>query len=191
MKKRISLLILFISLLITTNAQDTYQTALSECSTLKYHASQECMIGEKIFDFKGNTYSGKSIELSALKGDVIVINLWFMACSPCIAELKGLNEIVEKYKDDKVAFISFTWDTKEDLDQDFFPTNEFKFEIISDAQTFLIEEINHGWGFPTTFIVDQNGFIQKIISGGPTEEEAANREIKEKIIPVIDQLLLN
>ncbi len=189
MNKTISLLIIFTFGLFSSNAQDNYQTALAQCSTLDYFKSQACMIDEKIFDFEGTTYSGNKVQFSELKGKLIVINLWFMACAPCMAELEGLNEIVEKYQDDDVAFISFTWDSKEDLEQDFFPNHNFKFEIVSDAQTFLLEEIDHGWGFPTTFIVDQEGYIQKIISGGSTEKDVANKDIKENIIPILDQLL--
>lgn len=190
MYKSILLLVLFTVYSFAVNAQKDYQSEIVECNKLKYSESQECMIGKKIFDFKGTNYAGEMIDFSAFQGKVIIINFWFMACVPCIAEMKGLNEIVDKYKTKEVKFISFTWDGKKELEQYFFPKYNFKFEIISDAESFLAEDIKLRWGFPTTYIIDQNGIIRKIFSGGETEEEIAIKEIKEKIIPVVDQLLL-
>ena len=42
--------------------------------------------------------SGEKIETQNLKGKVIVINLWFTTCYPCILELPALNRLVEEYK---------------------------------------------------------------------------------------------
>lgn len=189
MTKSFSLSIFFSFCFFLAFSQNDYHTALAECGKLKYFESQQCMLGKKIFDFKGLSYENEVINSSALKGKVIVLNFWFMACPPCMAELGGLNEIVDQYKNANVAFISFTFDSKTDLEKDFFPTHKFNFKIIPDSQDFLIEELKHGWGFPTTFIVDQNGFIQKIFSGGATEEAIANKEIKENIIPELERLL--
>lgn len=171
------------------NGQNDYRKELEVCEKLGYFKGQACMEGNQIFEYDKISYTGKKISSDDLKGKIIVINFWFMSCPPCIAELGGLNEIVDKYQDKNVAFISFTFDSKMDLAKDFFPNHEFKFEVIADQETFLIEELAHGWGFPTTFIVDQEGYIEKIFSGGSTEEEIANTEIKEQVIPVLEQLL--
>ena len=113
-----------------------------------------------------------------------------MACPPCIAELKGLNEIVEQYaQEESVAFISFTLDSKETLQEDFFPNYEFKFEIIADAEPFIFEELAHPFGFPTTIIVDQKGMIRKMMSGNSTNEAEATKEVKSLIIPQIEACL--
>ena len=36
-----------------------------------------------------------AIDLTALRGKPVVINWWHTACSPCIAEMPELNELVE------------------------------------------------------------------------------------------------
>ena len=38
-----------------------------------------------------------AIDLTALRGKPVVINWWQTFCSPCIAEIPELNELVEKY----------------------------------------------------------------------------------------------
>ena len=47
-----------------------------------------------------------AIELTALRGKPVVINWWHTACSPCIAEMPELNELVEKYEGRDVEFLA-------------------------------------------------------------------------------------
>ena len=45
-------------------------------------------------------------DLTALRGKPVVINWWQTTCSPCIAEMPELNELVEKYADRDVEFLA-------------------------------------------------------------------------------------
>ena len=47
-----------------------------------------------------------AIDLTALRGKPVVINWWHTACSPCIAEMPELNELVEKYEGRHVEFLA-------------------------------------------------------------------------------------
>ena len=47
-----------------------------------------------------------AIDLTALRGKPVVINWWQTTCSPCIAEMPELNELVEKYADRDVEFLA-------------------------------------------------------------------------------------
>ena len=47
-----------------------------------------------------------AIDLTALRGKPVVINWWHTACSPCIAEMPELNELVEKYEGRDVEFLA-------------------------------------------------------------------------------------
>ena len=189
MKSLIGIAISILFFLSSANGQNDYQNRLAECFKLEYLESQQCMLGQQTFNFVGKTYEGDIVSSAELKGKVLVLNFWFMACPPCMAELGGLNAIVDQYQDANVEFISFTLDEKKDLARDFFPNHSFKFKVVPDCQDFIIEELKLGWGFPTTFIIDQEGTIQKIISGGETEEVAASAAIKAEIIPELEKLL--
>ena len=191
MKMKIIITLILSHIFVTFSlAQSDYMEALKWCNSRQKVQSQECMIDENIFDFQGETIEGEMIDIGALKGKVLVINFWFISCHPCMAEIKGLNEIVDRYQGrDDVKFISFTLNNQKELDQLFFPKHQFKFEIIADAGTFLLDEIQHGWGYPTTFVVDKAGKIKKIICGGSTGEEEATIKVKEELIPILDSLL--
>lgn len=94
---------------------------------------------------------------ASLKGKVVVLEFWATWCSPCVASLPHLNELVESLDPAKFQFISID-------DED-----------LKAIQTFLTRKKMSGWvgvdasggvfdlygvkSRPTTFIVDGNGKI--------------------------------
>jgi peroxiredoxin len=56
-----------------------------------------CLLGVTAPNFEATTLDNKRIELSKLKGQVVVINFWFTRCQPCIEEMPGFNKLVESY----------------------------------------------------------------------------------------------
>ena len=170
--------------------QSEYGKLMEECKEQGYFESQDCMIGKEITAFNGITYDGRQIGNSTITNKIGVINFWFMACPPCMAELDGLNAVVDHYEErDDIEFISFTTDEKQDIIEGFLPFHQFKFEIIPDAENTILEVFRIWWGFPTTIIIDKSGKIFKIFSGGVTDEEEASKEIKSTLIRLIDECL--
>ncbi|MBL7791046.1 MAG: TlpA family protein disulfide reductase [Saprospiraceae bacterium] len=170
--------------------QSEYEKLMDECKEQGFFESQECMIGKEIPEFNGITYEGRQIGNSTIKNKIGVINFWFMACPPCMAELDGLNAVVEHYKErSDIEFISFTTDDKQDIIEGFLPFHQLKFEIIPDAENTISEVFKSWWGFPTTIIIDKSGKIHKIFSGGMTDEKEASKEIERTLIRLIDECL--
>ncbi len=59
---------------------------------------------------------GNRLSKSELKGKVLVLNFWFIGCSPCEMERPSLNDLTKLYSDNKdVVFISFARNDKEQL----------------------------------------------------------------------------
>ncbi|BDS10820.1 TlpA family protein disulfide reductase [Aureispira anguillae] len=192
MKKATFIITLNLLLVFVTFGQNDYKKSMEECRSLGYFESQECMIGEKIPLFEEVTYEGKKITPQSIKNKVVVINLWFMACAPCIAELDGLNKVVENYKKRKdVLFISFTTDSKQVLEEDFLPNYELNFEIIPNSEETIFNVFKNGWGFPTTIVVDKSGKIHKITAGGATDPEKASKKIEKILTQSINECLKN
>ena len=48
-------------------------------------------------DFIAETIDGEILNSADLRGKVLVLNFWFTSCPPCIAELPGLNRLVDEY----------------------------------------------------------------------------------------------
>ena len=149
----------------------------------------QCFIGNKAPNFIAKTYDGKTIELDNLKGNVVVINFWFIACRPCVAEIPGLNDIAEKYKTDKIQFIGITRDSKVDLDKFYKTKVKFNFKTIPTNENIYNNIFMLQNGFPTTILIDKEGIIRLVTSGGRIDKNASD-EIKSKLIPYIEKYLV-
>jgi len=108
--------------------------------------------------FKINDMEGKEIELESLKGKVVVMNFWFINCSPCVEEMPELNSLVKKYKDNEdVVFLAITHDKKANVEA-FLKKKAFDYNILPDAQQIMDDYIV--MGFPTNIVLDKKGDIQ-------------------------------
>ncbi len=56
-------------------------------------------------DFKITSFEGQTLQLSALRGRVVVINFWASWCPPCRDEAPFLEKMWRQYKDRGVVFI--------------------------------------------------------------------------------------
>jgi len=149
----------------------------------------QCIIGKKAPNFIAKTTDGKTIELNNLKENVVVINFWFISCSPCVAEIPGLNDIAEKYKTDKIQFIGITRDNEVDLDKFYKTKVKFNFKTIPNNKNIYNTIFMLQSGFPTTILIDKEGIIRLITSGGRIDKNASD-EIKSKLIPYIEKYLV-
>jgi peroxiredoxin len=137
-----------------------------------------CLEGFNLPTFNAISTLNDSINTKKLKGKPTVINLWFVGCPPCEAEVPGLNQLANKYYD-KVNFIAIGRNSDKYLSE-FLENNEWTFKHINDPNEEIIRNsFNHVWGFPTTFIADKNGKIVKAFSGGKTDSTAVQSIINE------------
>lgn len=146
------------------------------------------MKGKQIPEFSVRTMEGDMLESAKLKGKIIVLNLWFINCLPCIREIPALNKLVEMYNDrkDDVVFLAVTWETREKIREEFLSKYNLDFTIIPE-QMELVEQFGKP-GFPTTFVFDREGKVKGAWLGGPVDAAAKTEAIK-RVKPVLDDLL--
>lgn len=118
--------------------------------------------GKILPDFQLRTINRKSISSESTWGKVLVINMWFIACKPCIMEIPILNQVVEEYEGKNVEFLAVTFDKKKDVKK-FLKKQPFNYRHVSDAMDYVKSlKINI---FPTHLVVDKEGTILKVITG--------------------------
>jgi len=111
--------------------------------------------GQKAKDFIAYDINGNKIELSKLKGKIVVLNFWFPQCKPCVKEMPELNKLTKKYTKN-VVFISVTFEKKQVV-KSFLSTRDFNYTQITDNESILSDY--HVSAFPTHIIIDKNGEI--------------------------------
>ena len=102
-----------------------------------------------------------AIELTALRGKPVVINWWQTACSPCIAEMPELNELVEKYSDRDVEFLAIAHNEMAELPP-FLEKHPFIYDI-----AVANDDVVHTFGtaYPRHVIVNGEGKVVLDLTG--------------------------
>lgn len=145
--------------------------------------------GKEMPSFTHTAFSGKEYTSEMLKGKVTFINFWFYNCAPCMAEMKSLNTLYEKYKDNPdFQFISFTHEDRLTIRR-VVKKYGIQYDIISVPRDEC-RRLNFGKGYPTNFIYNQKGEIIFMQVGGSTNTEMVEKRFQFSVIPLVAELLL-
>jgi len=115
-------------------------------------------------DFELPGLDGKMYSLKELKGKVVVLNFWFIACKPCVNEMGVLSDIKNKYGPAKVVFLALSLDGK-DAVKTFLQHHQFNYIILPGAAG-VHKKYNLN-AYPTSVVIDSRGKISFVQIGGP------------------------
>ena len=114
-----------------------------------------------------------------------MINFWFIACPPCVAEVPMLNEIHYEYKGKDFKLISFAPDDASAIN-DFISKHKIKYEIFPKTNDLITKTFKMNFGYPTTFFLDRKGEIVEMKTGGAIDEKGL-KWTKEEFKRIIDK----
>jgi thiol-disulfide isomerase/thioredoxin len=144
----------------------------------------QSLIGCQAPVFNVMSIQGNTLNLEKLQGKVVVINFWFTTCAPCVAEMPALNRLTKLYKKDEVIFIAFAKNSVEEI-ADFKTT--FLYHQVSSSYDVSTQYCMMG-GWPMHVVLDKQGVVRHISTGGYTDERA-NNEAFDLLKPVIDMYI--
>jgi thiol-disulfide isomerase/thioredoxin len=110
------------------------------------------------------TISGDSIMIGGQQEKPMMINLWFIECPGCIAEMPNLNKLQKKYAD-KMNFVAMTFESETHVKK-FLRKKSFDFTHIVNADNFIKCIGTHP--YPESIFINKQGqikFIESAISG--------------------------
>jgi len=109
-------------------------------------------------EFKVKDLDGKDLSLAAYKGKVVLLNFWASWCGPCRAEIPGLIELQNKYKD-QLQIIGM--DVDDDSESDV--RDVMKSESINYPVAMTTGQIRMAYGgvtaLPTVFVISPEGRV--------------------------------
>lgn len=129
-------------------------------------------IGQTAPDFSTTTPSGEVIRLNDLRGKTVLLNFWFVACPPCRSEMPAFQNVYESVTDD--SFIVLAVNSTDDNGAMVAFADEFglTFPLLTDSSGAILDRYNIT-GFPTTYLIDENGVIIQSQLGPLSEEKLA------------------
>jgi peroxiredoxin len=132
--------------------------------------SQPGDIGDTAPEISLAAPDGNIVELSDLRGKLVLVDFWASWCGPCRFANKRIKPLYEKYKSSGFEILGVSIDNDEDA---------WKKAIKADKITWLQVNQQGGWksevalqwnieALPTTILIDKEG---KILAVDPSEEK--------------------
>lgn len=141
------------------NFQDKDRTVVKtlEDGTIEFNLAKIPQEGTRPPDFTVTTVDGKPISLESLKGKVVVMNFWFIACAYCRALQPKLNNFKAKFGDDEnVVFLAISPDTTSELKK-YLAKEKFDYVQVGDGES-LLGRFRFS-GYPKNIVLNKQGEI--------------------------------
>ena len=141
---------------------------------LKIESNKSTAIGKPVIPFAQIGIDGTMVDINAYKGKVILIDFWGSWCVPCRISHPALKELYDKYKSKGFEIIGipneFANSNRDKKKQDIAWRKAVKEDGLTWPQILydpaikdIVKEYDIN-GYPTKFLVDQNGkFVMRIL----------------------------
>lgn len=134
----------------------------------------------KSIDFTLTDQYGKTHKLSDYEGKVVFLNFWATWCPPCKEEMPHIEQLYKDYKKNNedvvilgVASPNLGREGSREYVIDFLKEEGYTFPVVLDEDGALAYQYGIN-AFPTTFIIDKEGYVTQYIPGAMDKETMAS-----------------
>lgn len=139
----------------------------------KIRSKEYPRIGTNIAEKRLKTVTGDSVQIGGKQSKPTLINLWFIGCGGCRAEIPALNHLQKKYAD-RVNFIALTDGNEKDV-RTFLKKTPYTFTHAA-SQNWKYDETSlrpyidaiKSYPYPENIFIDRNGIIRYVEGLMPT-----------------------
>ena len=135
-------------------------------------------------NFSIKRLDGSDLVLNELRGKVVMIDFWDTWCPPCLRAMPHLQELSEIYHDDLVVVGVSLGQQGAAKVQEYVNKTGITFEIVVLAPgNTVLEDFGGITGIPTSFLLDADGVIRKVWTGG-ADLATYEKAVKAALNPV-------
>lgn len=122
------------------------------------------LIGKTAPNFQLKNLSGKSVKLSQLRGRVVIVDFWASWCTPCLAAMPAITDVVKRYRDKGVVLLAInTGEEPKDV-KAFVKERKLKMNVLLDTKQDTADEYSVE-AIPKTFVIDEEGLVRAVHQG--------------------------
>lgn len=127
---------------------------------MRFKAMEDTKLGKPAPEFvTENTQSGKTFNLSDLKGNYVLLDYWGTWCGPCMAEMPKIKEISTKYKDENFIVVGVNQGDPVNRWKSAIEKNDFSWTHIRTTDENDLRIPFNVNSFPTKILIDPDGNI--------------------------------
>jgi len=129
-----------------------------------FAASAQVRIGQKAPEISLPDVSGKTIQLSSLRGKIVLVDFWASWCPPCRAANPSVVKLYRKYKDKGFEVYSVSLDSKKEAWMKAIRNDRITYTQVMDVASWY-SDFAQKYGvtqIPFSFLLDKNGTIVAI-----------------------------
>ncbi len=126
---------------------------------------------------KLKTVDNQEVDLSALKGRMVIVNFWATWCGPCVAEMPSLQALAARLGVKNAFVIGVNYHESPQKISDFQAKYPVNFPLLRDPW----QEASGEWKvrvLPTTFIVDAAGVLRYRVVG---EVDWGSKDVADRL----------
>jgi peroxiredoxin len=122
-------------------------------------------VGHLLADFTLPDLHGQPVQLAALRGKVVFVNVWATWCPPCIEEMPTIQRLYARLHDRGLEVLAVSLDALGvQVVGPFMQQQRLTFPVLLDTQSF-VQRLYHTTGIPESFIVDKRGLLVDKVVG--------------------------
>jgi thiol-disulfide isomerase/thioredoxin len=108
--------------------------------------------------------SGRSVDLKALRGRVVVVNFWATWCDPCKQEMPSLQRLRDRLSGRPLEVLTVNYGEFRDKIAPFVERQGLTLPVLLDTQKDAAKDWKVG-GLPMTFVIDAQGRVRYSVYG--------------------------
>lgn len=121
-------------------------------------------IGQPAPDFTLQRLDGGTLQLSSLRGKVVLINFWATWCLPCRSEMPELEQTYQTYRSRGFEVLAINFLESENDVRPFVSELGLSFPVLLD-QDGSVGRLYRTYALPSSFLIDASGTIRYVKIG--------------------------
>lgn len=122
-------------------------------------------VGKPLADFTLPDLQGRSVQLAALRGKVVFVNVWATWCPPCVEEMPTIQRLYERLHGQGLEILAVSLDILgAQVVESFMRSRQLSFPTLLDTKN-VVQRLYRTTGVPESFIVDKRGILVEKVVG--------------------------
>lgn len=115
--------------------------------------------------------AGRGVQISKLRGKVVLVDFWASWCAPCRQELPQLEQLYKKYRARGFEVLAINQDQSIEGARRFLGSVPLSFRVVHDRAKTVANRYGPS-KMPSSFLVDRKGIIRYVHAGFRSGDQA-------------------